>query len=316
MGKPPSSQGKRIIVDWGTTSFRAVLLDADGNPRDTVENGRGIAVISAQTHEKELIAQIGPWLDAHGPLPIYATGMITSRNGWLEVPYVSCPASLDDLVAGVVHLCLANGSQLHFLPGIEDPSRRPFPDVMRGEETQIAGCGLDRNATIVLPGTHSKWARVAGGRITGFQTYVTGELFALLTRHSFLARQDLEDDAEHPEAFDRGVTQALDDTAGNTGLPALLFSVRTGMLAGELAPAEIRDYLSGLLIGHEFLCALACGWSTPGADIVIAGNDGLNARYSRAARKAGVTVAKSREDAAVRGALSLAIQLERRQNGV
>ena len=310
MTMSPASQNKRIVIDWGTTSFRATLLGADGTPFESIETERGIRVIRSGTHAEELIAHIGAWLDAHAPLPVYALGMITSRNGWVEVPYVACPASLADLAAGVVHKNLANGLTVSFFPGIEDRSRFPFPDVMRGEETQMAGYGLDRDATIVLPGTHSKWARIADGRIAAFQTFVTGELFRLLVEYSFIAKIETVEVGENVAAFDRGVKEALGGTAANASLPTLLFSVRSGMLAGKLDSSQVRDYLSGLLIGHEFLCGLTCGWSKPGGHIVIVGNDKLQGRYARAARLAGLTVEEGGTDAALRGALAIAKQLE------
>lgn len=316
MSSNHSSVGNRIVIDWGTTTFRAVLVGSDGRVRDSIETARGISILPAGAHEAELMTHIGPWLTVHGPMPIYALGMITSRNGWVEVPYVACPASLEDLAAGTIRRHLSNGSRITFLAGINDPARRPFADVMRGEETQIVGCSLDQEATVVLPGTHSKWARIASGRIAGFQTFVTGELFALFSVHSFIAKAAPASGSENMEAFDRGVTEALEGSAEAESLPTLIFSCRTGMLANKLAPAEIRDYVSGLLIGHEFARAHTCGWAKPGDEILVVGNDGLNARYSRAARLAGLEVRDGGEDAGLHGALAIAELLERQENAV
>lgn len=305
--------GGFIIVDWGTTSLRAVLVDVSGEIHGRVETARGIQSIVGGRFEEELLTSVGDWLREHGALTIIAFGMITSRNGWEEVPYVSCPASVGDLASAAVRRELSNGSALFFLPGITDETRRPFPDVMRGEETQLVGYGLQKDATIVLPGTHSKWARILSGRIDGFQTFVTGEIYALLSQHSFIARvaADVPTTAGW-SAFDRGVDTAKSCDPGKNPLLTLLFSARTGMLADQLEPGEICDYVSGLLIGNEFCGAQDCGWFKRDDTIGIVGNDGLNTRYKRAALAFGLLVDDGGEDAAVLGALIIARDIKGR----
>lgn len=306
MSEPTRSTSHKVIVDWGTTSFRAFLVDESSQVIDSIENERGIQVLSAGQHEGELTTHITPWLATHGPMTILALGMITSRNGWVEVPYVSCPAGPADLAAGIIYKDLGDGSQVCFLPGINDPARAPYPDVMRGEETQIVGFGLGTGLTLVLPGTHSKWARAENGRIARFQTFVTGELYALLSQHSFIAKTATPVDEQNMQDFDLGVLAAKSDLPEAAALPTLLFSARTGMLARKLAPNQTRDYVSGLLIGHEFRCAIACGWITPGSQIGIVGNDGLNALYSRTAALFDLQVIDGGEEAGLKGALTIA----------
>jgi len=230
-----------------------------------------------------------------------ALGMITSRNGWIEVPYVACPAGPPDLARGAVRRVLPDGAPLFLLPGLTDPSGQPFPDVMRGEETQIVGNGLDRAATVVLPGTHSKWARVRGSRIEGFQTFVTGEIFALLMKHSFIARAAVALAEPDMAAFRRGLSEATRTPA----MLSVLFSARTGVLAGGLRPEELGDYLSGLVIGQEFRQARESGWFEPGETVDIVGNDGLNMRYAVAAGIFGLRVRSTAEEAAIGGALAI-----------
>lgn len=314
MSRSSSTSPKNIVIDWGTTSFRASLCSHSGQPLEFIENDRGIGVVPPGTHESELMRLIGKWLGDHGPLTIYAMGMITSRNGWIEVPYVSCPASLAELANGSVRKQLSDGSEIFFLAGINDPARQPYPDVMRGEETQIVGFGLTQDLTVVLPGTHSKWARISEQRINSFQTFVTGELYALLSQHSFIAKSGPANLAPDYASFDLGLRTALQGSPEHSALPTLLFSARTGMLAGELEPGQIRDYVSGLLIGHEFGCAVACGWIEKGDQIGIVGNDGLNARYARAASIAGLVVRESSEQAGLYGALLIAAELEEYSN--
>ncbi|MEP3299257.1 MAG: 2-dehydro-3-deoxygalactonokinase [Pseudoruegeria sp.] len=306
MNQQPTQMEKIIIVDWGTTSLRATLTDASGHIFAEIENERGIQFIKDKAFEPELVAAIDLWLKEHGPLPVIALGMITSKNGWIEVPYVACPATSNDLAKGVIHRKLPNGSNLYFLPGITDKTRAPFPDVVRGEETQILGFGVTNASTVVLPGTHSKWSTVSAGHIQGFQTFVTGEIFALMSQHSFIAKAaGVDSSAENFDAFERGAKVARDCEGPDTSFLTQLFSVRTGMLAGQLAAPDMISYLSGLLIGSEFRQAKDGGLFKFGDTIGIVGNDGLNARYHRVADIFNLTVRDGGEQAAVVGALEI-----------
>ncbi|WJH37624.1 2-dehydro-3-deoxygalactonokinase (plasmid) [Aliirhizobium terrae] len=308
MSKPVS-----VILDWGTSSLRAALVSGAGETLDTRDtmNG-GIQFVQNGVFEAALSDTVGEWFSAYGPLPVFASGMITSRNGWVEVPYVDAPAGVVELAAGTRQFTLVNGATVTFLPGMRDPAAKPFPDVMRGEETQIVGCGLDRDRTVVLPGTHSKWARVKDGRICGFQTFATGEIFALLTKHSFIARAVETAPGTEPiwPAFDRGGEFAASDASAADALLSAIFSARTGVLAGILKPEDIGDYVSGLIIGSEFRQARAAGWLVPGEAIAIVGNNILNSRYSRIAPLFNVAVEPSPVDAAKRGVQFIANQLQ------
>lgn len=297
----PDRTPAAAVVDWGTTSFRAHLVTRAGEVLGHVETAQGISELRGCGFEAVLMAALEPWRMAHGPLPVVALGMITSRNGWIEVPYVSCPAGPLDLARGTVRRVLPDGAPLFLLPGLTDPAGLPFPDVMRGEETQIVGNGLERDATVVLPGTHSKWARVRGGRIEGFQTFVTGEVFALLTKHSFIARAAIPPAEPDMAAFRRGLIEAERTPA----LLSVLFSARTGVLAERLRLEEVLDYMSGLVIGQEFRQARESGWFGPGETVDIVGNDGLNMRYATAAEIFGLGVRRTAEEAAICGALAI-----------
>lgn len=301
-----------IVLDWGTSSLRAVLLDGQGRSIDSRASDKGVQFIGDGAYEQILLEMVGDWLAAHGPLTILASGMIGSRNGWLETPYVDCPADTAALATGALSRNLSNGSRIHFLPGLRDASARPFPDVMRGEEAQIVGLGLERDRVVALPGTHSKWARVEGGRIAGFQTFITGEFYALLSRHSFLARLAAPASRERAEAFDRGAAEAASDEPGAGAILSALFGIRTGVLAGKLAQADVLDYASGLVIGHELRQARDCGWFRAGDDIDLVGNAALTARYARAAAFFGLTAQIGPDDAAVRGILTIGQGLSER----
>jgi len=290
-----------IVVEWGTTSFRATLIDDDGNEMENIETPQGISKLSKGDHEAVLMTALAPWLSTHGALPIAALGMITSRNGWIEVPYVPCPAGPAELAAGSLRKSLPNGSDLVFLPGLTDPSRRPFPDVMRGEEIQVAGHGLADDATIIIPGTHSKWTKVKAGRIDSFQTFVTGETFALLLNNSFIARGATQPPVDDPETYLRGLEEAKSSAA----MLSLLFSARTGGLVGRLTADQLRSYVHGMVIGQEFRQAREAGWYSEGDEATIVGNDGLNDLYLIAATVFDLKITLGADDVLNRGALDV-----------
>lgn len=298
------NQNVSAIIDWGTSSLRATLISADGGVLDKRESRNGgIQFVEGGAFEAALMAAIGAWFEERGPFPVAACGMITSRSGWVEVPYVDAPAGLAELAAGARHITLQNGATMTFLPGLRDPAAKPFPDVMRGEETQIVGYGLAEDRTLVLPGTHSKWARIKEGRIAAFQTCATGEIFALLTRHSFIARATEPAPGSEPiwSAFDRAAEFAASNEPAADALLSAVFSARSGILAGALQPEEVGDYVSGLLIASEFRQARAAEWFHPGEAIGIIGNTALTLRYGRVAPLFGLTIKPGPEDAATLG---------------
>ncbi len=304
-----------IVLDWGTTSFRALLVDAKGAALDRVETKDGIQSVPKDGFAAVLIRNVASWRGAHPALPIYAAGMITSRNGWIETPYVEAPAGAEALAAAAKWVKLADGGVIGFIPGLTDKSVKPFPDVMRGEETQLVGFGLGQEMTVVLPGTHSKWARIEKGRIARFRTFVTGEIFALLSHHSFIAQLAKPQPTPNWSAFTHGLEVAGDRTQA-CGLLSHLVSVRTGWLAGKLAPAETSDYLSGLVVGMEFREAREMGWFKAGERVGIIGGDPLVEVYRRAAIAFGLEPYLGPSDAAVRGALIIAEIAERMGHGV
>lgn len=295
----------RIILDWGTTSFRALLVAPDGTVRDRIETEEGIQSVKDGDFPGVLQRAVAPWRAAHGILPVYAAGMIGSRNGWVEMPYVPAPAHAGDLAAQVKIMPLPDGGTITFLPGLTDPSAHPFPDVMRGEETQLVGFGLERDITVVLPGTHAKWARIAGGKIAAFQTLVTGEIFGTLSRHSFLSKVARKPATPDWDAFLKGVALVRDDKRP-AGLLTHLFSVRTGWLSGNLVPEQMTDYLSGLVVASEFREAKALGWFEDGERIAVVGDDDLVEVYERVAGAFGLSLEPAPEDAAMRGCLTVA----------
>jgi len=286
-----------IGVDWGTTAFRAYRLDGRGRIADRREAPeRGILSVPAGGFPAALAEQIGPWLAA-GERLVVMCGMVGSRQGWIEAPYLPCPAAPAELAARVVPVPF-EGARVALVPGLSARDASGVPDVMRGEETKLLGAmaelgGDGAGATLCLPGTHSKWARIEGGRIAGFATQMTGETFAALSRHTILAR-GIAPGPTVADAFARGVRRSGEPG----GLLHHLFGARALGLAGELAETETASYLSGLLIGHEIRAALADGDPGP---VHLLGSERLGALYADAFRILGVAHREHDPDTVARG---------------
>jgi 2-dehydro-3-deoxygalactonokinase len=252
---------------------------------------------------------VAGWPKAH----TIACGMVGSRQGWREVAYVDAPAGIASLAAGVTTLATAEGRSVSIVPGVRD---RSGPDVMRGEETQVLGAlathpELAARAQLILPGTHSKWVDVVDGRITRFHTVMTGELFAVLSRHSILAASMPPGAAAaDPDAFAAGVRATRD--GGNAGALACLFSVRALQLESRLATAAVPSYLSGLLIGEEWRAMRASGWLEVGAPLALVGEAAQCARYRRAAALFDLAPPPVIENAAATGLWHLGVALDAR----
>ena len=298
-----------IAIDWGTTSARAYRFAAGGRIVGHRSAPLGIQHVQDGAFAAALAALIGDWAD--DPAPRIACGMIGSRQGWIEAPYCACPAALGALATALVRV--PDGGALAIVPGVTCIDAAGVPDVMRGEETQILGVvatadrGDSGGQLIVLPGTHSKWAIVAGDRIEAFATFLTGELFAVLKDHSILGRMMPTGGSPGVtaagNAFDRGLGRSLAAGSPDAGLLHELFGARTLALFGDLAPEATADYLSGLLIGSE-LCAgraWAARHGVAGDRVTLVGAPALSARYANALAQAGATVVEGPEDAAARG---------------
>jgi 2-dehydro-3-deoxygalactonokinase len=231
-----------------------------------------------------------------GKLPIILSGMIGSRQGWKEAPYAQCPASAEDIVRALATI-EHGGARIALVPGLSTENDG-MPDVMRGEETQILGAlalsGRD-DGLFLLPGTHSKWATVRGGRIVSFRTFMTGEIFGALKEHTILGRPMREGPRDNM-AFARGVEEGTKlDSAG--ALLNRVFATRTYSLFGRLADTALADYLSGLLIGAEV--AAAMGLSD--AVVTIVASPSLAQRYADALVLLGYQCALAPEDCVAAG---------------
>ncbi len=278
-----------IAVDWGTTSFRAFRLKT-GHIIDRRDSGPGILHVERGEFEAALRGQIEGWL-AGGESRVVMAGMIGSRQGWAEAPYLECPAGPADLAAALLPLPFA-GASVAIVPGLRSRDTAGVPEVMRGEETQLAGAIRwgDKDAIACLPGTHSKWATVRDGRITQFATHMTGEVFAALRGHTILGRM-MQEAPNSADAFRRGVSRARE----GGGLLHHLFGVRTLGLFGDLSDTEAASYLSGLLIGHEVASV------APSGTVHLIGAPALCALYALALQEHGVGAELASPDAAAAG---------------
>jgi 2-dehydro-3-deoxygalactonokinase len=264
-----------IAADWGTTNRRGYLIGPDGRMHDEMEDDRGILAVGRHGFD----AAVAELKGRLGERPLLMAGMIGSNRGWVEAPYVPCPAGLPELAA---HLKWVVKDRIAIVPGVsyQDGERA---DVMRGEEVQILGAyaeGLvSGDALICHPGTHNKWARLEDGRIAAFRTVMTGELFSLLREHSILSEL-LAGDAEPDAAFEAGVRHGL----AKDDLQAELFSVRARVLLGAAPRADAASYTSGLLIGGDLRIGLR---GAPDGPVVAMGRPELTRLYAAALRIAG-----------------------------
>ncbi|AUH32740.1 2-dehydro-3-deoxygalactonokinase [Paracoccus tegillarcae] len=267
-----------IALDWGSSNLRAYAI---GDGQILAEaSGPGAAELGdAAAFEAALLAVVGPWL-GDAPMPMLACGMVGSRQGWVEAPYLSVPAAPLDNAAMVPVPARDPRIALQILPGMRQD--RPA-DVMRGEETQIAGLLAlrpDFDGVVCLPGTHSKWARISAGEVVGFQTAMTGELFHLLSTASVL-RHGMGDGWDQT-AFDDGVAEGRRDA---DRLLTRLFTLRAEGLMDQLSADAASARLSGLLIGAELTATR--GWWL-GQDVALIGTDTLTQRYAAALAQQGI----------------------------
>ncbi len=281
-----------IALDWGTTSFRAYHVDGAGKVLNQVAAPEGILAVRDGKFEEVLESHIGAWDKA---LPIVASGMITSRQGWVECAYAECPVGVSDLAKLITLKRTESGRSVHFITGLHFKSPSIAHDVLRGEETQVFGSLASGATHFITPGTHSKWIEVGGALITEFATYMTGETFSLYRAHSILGRL-MQDGPQDDAVFARGVLKAFEAPAD---LLHQLFSVRSLGLFNEIAPEKLASYLSGLLIGSEV--ASASMGHDRAAKYMVLGTPSLAANYLVALKLAGLSAVGGDPLCAIKG---------------
>lgn len=275
------SSGKLIAVDWGTSNFRAFLVDRQsGECLDSRHSDAGLRSLSSAEFPHYCAAQVGDWRE-EGRVPVYLAGMVGAKRGWAEAPQLELPVDSRELAK---HLLPAPGlDNAWIVPGVK-MLQPEHVDVMRGEEIQAFGALTIANevsALCCLPGTHSKWAQLEKGRMVAFTTAMTGELYHVM-RHHTLPGEPARNAAE----FDAGAFhQGLRASEHPAGVLHALFEARSRYLYAGLAAEQVGSFLSGVLIGSEVSHQRAIHGTT--MRILLVGSSALNGLYRLALESAG-----------------------------
>lgn len=291
-----------IAVDWGTTNRRAWLIDRRTGVVAACADDKGLLstapdgfAIAAQ----DIRNRLGDW-------PMVLAGMVGSDRGWHSVPYVPCPADLDALAGGIHWI---GDHSVGIVPGVCQTGDQA--DVMRGEEVQALGAvalgAVDPDGLVCHPGTHTKWVRLHQGRISGFRTMMTGEIYSLLRNGSILSTQ-MQDEPAANASFEEGVGQAM----GGARLLSALFRIRAQHVLSQ-SPIDGASYASGLMIGSDVRAGIAS--ARPGQTIAVIGRKDLSELYARTIDRAGFASRIIGDgDAFVAGMSAIVDQLEVQQD--
>ena len=305
-----------VAVDWGTSSFRLWLVGTDGRVLAERRSGEGMTT-AARTGFAEVLASHLAAVAAPAGLPVLICGMAGAKQGWIEAGYLDTPAALSDIPAAAVRIPGIE-ADIRILPGLAQRDTMA-PDVMRGEETQLLGAAGELGSgdhLVCMPGTHSKWVRLSGGRVAGFSTFMTGELFEAIaknrSRFTTVASDAIAKNTILSHAIADAGAISGDNAAFRTAVarmvekPALatsqLFSVRAGSLIAGLSPDDAKVRLSGTLIGLEIAGALSL--VADGTPVALVVSGGLGALYREALAAAGLSPTVIDADTAVRNGLA------------
>ncbi len=286
-------------IDWGSSTFRAYRFNERCDVIDSVSTSDGIRNLSSddEQFEQVLFEKVGAWLNKDDV--VLLSGMITSRAGWKETPYLECPVDVRTLANHAVEHRM-RGVKLRFLPGLKQVM--PAADVMRGEELQLLGSmGEHEKVTAILPGTHSKWASLEGPVLNGFRTIMTGELFELVRHQSLVGAIASSINIEQND-FLSGVSEGFKTDS----IVADMFALRSAVLLEKLNSDEVHAKLSGMLIGHEIREGLSLMGSVK--KVMLVGNDTLCTLYELAFNHLGIDVARANDIAAVSGFRQIALK--------
>lgn len=305
-----------IAADWGSSNLRAWAMDADDRVLAEVQSDAGMLSLTPNEYELALLRLIGKWLPEKGQTQVVVCGMAGARQGWKEAPYLTAPASLAELANGAVApLISCPQLRVSLLPGVRQLAREGATfDVMRGEETQLAGLVASTpgfSGRVCLPGTHSKWATLRDGALVSFTTFLSGELYRMLGEHSVLKHSvasalnaaDLTQDA-HRDAF---VTAVKEMSHTPHAFTSKLFGLRAQDLLDTEMPtnpergALLAARLSGLVIGLEL-----AGIKVLSEPVTLIGSQALCQRYALALETLGQPSQSIEGEEAVLGGLALA----------
>lgn len=270
-----------IAVDWGTSNLRVWLMGPGARPLAELQSDEGAGGLSPDRFEGALLALINPYLPEAGAVPVMVCGMAGSRQGWVEAAYRAVPCTPPGFGDAVRAQCNDARLNVFILPGIKQAAPA---DVMRGEETQVSGYlrnNKDFDGVLCLPGTHAKWAHISAGELVSFQTFMTGELFALLSKQSML-RHSVADTGHDSAAFGAAIDDAM---RRPQAVSAHLFNIRAATLIADMSDRAARSRLSGLLIGLELMAARPY-WL--GQNVVLIGADAVTDLYREGLATQGV----------------------------
>lgn len=293
-------------IDWGTSNRRAYLLDEHGELVRQYNDENGILKVNGnfEASLKHLLYTLGL-----GSADVVMSGMVGSRNGWRETPYLSVDQPLSRLHDALMEIETGiERVRCRIVPGYQYKDAQGTPDVMRGEETQVLGA-LELSAAsgwFLLPGTHSKWVRIDNGRMTEFYTFMTGELFSLMSQHGTLSKIMSTQQQPVPVAFEAGLRAARHGSFTHTAFCCRALVV-TDMMPAEHAPS----YLSGLLIGAELQDILQRTGGHIDAPLQVVGTTVLAARYLSALELLGITARAWQPDSVYVAALRALFDLKR-----
>ncbi|HWA96585.1 MAG TPA: 2-dehydro-3-deoxygalactonokinase [Terracidiphilus sp.] len=322
------SSGKIALIglDWGTSSLRTYLMECGGEVLAERKLPLGIMHLDFSGTEKDkrlafdsaLKEACGDWLISSPTIPVVACGMVGSAQGWHEVPYLDTPVRLDQLSRHLTPILTEDGRVVFVVPGLKQTTE-PV-NVMRGEETQLAGCmagmlPMDKDSTVLigLPGTHSKWVTLKTECVQHCETFMTGEVFEALCKHTILGRTMQSGGEEEPAAFDFGVQTAVRHSARG-GVLSTIFTSRSLGLMGVLSAREQPAYLSGLLIGEEIAAVLRTHGEQLNSTsirpelLLLVGDQRLCLQYQRAIQLVSGEEATVVADASSRGLWRIAAQ--------
>jgi 2-dehydro-3-deoxygalactonokinase len=271
-----------IGINWGSSNFRAYLIAGDGGALDEVSAPKGVIGLDRGGMAQMVADIVVRW---PGHAAIYASGMIGSNVGWVETPYVEAPAGAADLSAATVKTRIG-GAEVAIVPGVSCRRSDGAPDVLRGEEVELIGLATltGGDGLVALPGTHTKWVWLDGGRIGEFFTSMSGEIFDRLTAQGLLA-SIADGNAQDGEAFLQGVAAGRER---RQSLGTLLFGARARVMVGQLARTDAASYLRGLLIGSELGDAASLYPWLGVRSIPLVGNAALSELYASALAAYGV----------------------------
>ena len=270
-----------IAVDWGSSNLRVWALDKRHQVLDSFSSSDGMLSLETGEFEPLLSEQISNWIADDVNIPVLCCGMVGAKQGWLEAPYATVPYNLMQETDSVKVICSDNRLDVRILGGL----KQNYPaDVMRGEETQIRGflsVFSDFSGIVCLPGTHTKWVHVSAGEVVSFRTFISGELFALMSEYSVL-KHSVNSDGWIDQEFKSAVSESISN-------PQKIFSdffkLRADDLLNKVAKSVLRSRLSGYIIGAE-LAGAKPYWL--GQNVVILADNNLSKTYKAALEGQGI----------------------------